>query len=327
MRNSHSQNPHSMSRFATLALVCLLTINANTTFAADTKISIGTGGKTGVYYAAGGAICKFANRDLSDFKCKAKATKGSPDNLPKLRSGKFDIVVARSDWAKWALNGVGKFRNAGPDQNLRSLFSMQPEPFTIVVRSDAKIDNLNDLKGKRISFRSTNSSIVTKYLPALGWRASDFAAVNSKKIRDRGNALCKGDIDAMVDAVGFPSGTTQKTAKKCPVELVSLTGPRIDSLVARSKELSKATIPGGLYIGVNTPTKTFGYRATILTRADVPVEVIYDLVKSTFENIEKLRTLHPAWRNLIPSEMIRDSLVAPLHPGAVKYYRERGWLK
>ncbi len=330
MRNTLSQYPPIITQFAkvvTLALVCLLCVKATMTFAADNRISIGTGGKAGVYYPAGGAICNFANQGLSDFKCRVRTTKGSLDNLRKLRSGQFDIVVARSDWAKWALNGTGKFGPAGQHQNLRSLFSLHSEPFTILARSDAKIDNLNDLRGKRINFGSPSSALASQFLPALGWGVSDFAAVGSKKTNDQGSALCKGQFDAVVYTVGFPSGWVQRTTKQCPVSLVNLTGRRIDTLVASSKELSKVTIPGGLYIGVDTPTETFGYRATILTRAGVPDEVIYGVVKSTFQNLEKMRTLHPAWRGLKHSEMIRDSLVAPLHPGALKYYRERGWLK
>lgn len=306
-------------------VVCFVCITCSAAIASDTRLAFGTGGERGVYYPAGLAICKFVERN--GFRCRAKATKGSPDNLARLRRGKLDLIVARSDWALRALNGTEKFENAGPYRNLRSLFSLHSEPLFVLARHDAKIRNLKDLRGKRINIGSPASEVAARFLPALGWSSADFAAIGNLGTKDQGQALCRDRFDVAIYTVGVPSGRIEEALRQCPLNLVNLNGRGIDRLVSSSDELSKVTIPRGIHYGQETPIETFGYRATILSRTEVSDEVIYEVVKSTFENLDRLRTLHPAWSNLQQAEMINESLVAPLHPGAIKYYRERGWIK
>ncbi|TLP57563.1 TAXI family TRAP transporter solute-binding subunit [Parasedimentitalea maritima] len=152
----------------------------------------------------------------------------------------------------------------------------------------------------------------------------DFTSIGTLKPKDHGKALCRGQFDAVFAVVGYPSGAIRATAKKCAVNLVNLQSRQIDRLIAKSPEFSRTTIPRGTYPGVDTDTETFGYKSTLLTHANVPDQVVYELVRATFENLEEMRGEHPAWHDLQPSKMIRDSLVAQLHSGAAKYYRERG---
>jgi uncharacterized protein len=107
---------------------------------------------------------------------------------------------------------------------------------------------------------------------------------------------------------------------------VPLTGPAVDKLVNENSFYAKANIPGGLYAGHPEPTPTYGVLASFVTSAKVPDEVVYTLVKSVFENFDDFKKLHPAFANLDPQNMIKDGLSAPLHPGAVKYYKEKGWM-
>ncbi|NRB17376.1 MAG: TAXI family TRAP transporter solute-binding subunit [Rhodobacteraceae bacterium] len=294
---------------------------------ADTKIVVGTGGKAGVYYRVGEALCRFVNSARSDIKCKARSTMGARENFPKIRQGKFDFIVARSDWARDALHGAAVFASVGPDENLRSVFSLYGEPATLIARQDAGITSPGNWAGKRIEPGWVSRSFFETLLKLHGVPKDEFPTGKSVKPGHWGKALCGGEIDALLLVGASPSGLIQKIAKRCPVTLVRLSGKRVNRLVKGASELSKTTIPGGIYQGVGSSTESFGYSASVLSRADVPEQVVYDFVKATFQNIEKMRSQNPVWHDLHPSKMIRDGIVAPLHPGAIRYYRERGWLK
>lgn len=314
-------------RSASVCLAVAFSCTAMIAQSADTRIVIGTGGKAGVYYQAGTTLCGFVNRASVGIKCKAQSNRGANENFPKLRSGKYDFIVARSDWAKHATDGTRNFSSVGRDPNLRSVFSLHGEPLTVVARVDANISDQDDLKGKRLNLGPGGPGVIAQLLRAHKLGENDFAAIGSLKHKDQGKALCRGQFDAVFSITGYPSGYIQATAKKCAVNLVNLQSRQIDRLIAKAPELSRTTIPGGVYHGVDVNTGTFGYKSSLLTHANIPDQIVYDLVKSTFENLEKMRGQHPAWHDLQPSKMIRDSLVAPLHPGAIRYYRERGWLK
>lgn len=295
---------------------------------AKDKVTIGTGGPKGVYVHVGKIICQDTKRYRSKIKCKSKSTTGSAANLRGLRNGKFDIVVAYSYWARHALNGTSIFSADGADVQLRSIFAFHPEPLQILARKDANIRSVKDLKGKRINIGTAGSFAHREFnqlIKAQGWSRSSFSTFGNLKPSEQGKALCSNKFDAVVYSVGYPSGYIEDTAKKCEVVLVELTGPRIDKLVRSQKDLRHATIPKDLYKGISTNTKTFGMGAVVLTRADVPEDTIYILVKAVIANLKK--TNSAPWFDLKPSEMIKESLTAKLHPGAARFYREKGWLK
>ncbi|WP_372572505.1 TAXI family TRAP transporter solute-binding subunit [Ruegeria jejuensis] len=304
-----------------------LTLLAGTGNAEDAKITIGTGGKTGVYFRAGEALCDLSDQTATGLRCRAKSSGGSFDNLVKLRSNSINLAIARSDWVAQAVNGIGRFNGAGPDKDLRSLYSLHAEPLNIIARRDSGIRSLDDLKGKRVNFGSWDAPLVQRLLRAKGWESSDFAKVVPATTKKQGKLLCAGEFDAIIYTVGFPSLSIFELTKSCPVRFVDAGDPAINRLVKSSDELSRATIPGGMYRGVDDPVETFGYRASVVTRADIPDAVVYEFVKSTMQDTSKLRSYHPAWHALHPRKMTQDGLVAPLHPGAAKYYRERGWIK
>ncbi|MDA7965683.1 TAXI family TRAP transporter solute-binding subunit [Ruegeria sp.] len=291
--------------------------------AADTKLTMGTGGKGGYYFHIGDLLCESFAQGTNGYKCRAVATDGPRENLPKLRRGKFDIVVARSDWAKRALDGSGAFEGKGADTSLRSLFSIHSEPLTIIARKGAGIGTFGDLNGKRVRLGSSATQLFRQSPQAANWGTSGFKTLKFRDLSQQSAALCAGEIDAIASVVGYPSGWVQKTAKTCPIQLVTVPSGQVSG----SGELAKATIPASTYTGVTSPTNTLGYKATILSSAEVSEDDVYAFVKSTFENLAELGRQHPALSGLHPSGMIRDGLPAPLHPGAARYYREQGWIK
>ncbi len=298
-------------------------------WAEQTFVTIGTGGVTGVYYPTGGAICRLVNKKRKEhgIRCSTESTGGSVFNLNTIRAGDLDMGVAQSDWQYHAYHGSSKFRDKGANRELRAIFSVHPEPFTVVARADSGIRNFGDLKGKRVNVGNPGSGqrgTMEVLMEASGWKMSDFALASELKSSEQAMALCDNKIDAMVFTVGHPSGSIKEATTSCDSVLVNVTGSAVDMLVAENDFYRTATIPGGMYSGNPKDTKTFGVGATFVTSTRTPENVIYEVVKAVFENFDSFRKFHPAFRNLDKRQMIKDGLSAPLHAGAVKYYKEAG---
>ncbi|MBT5561587.1 MAG: TAXI family TRAP transporter solute-binding subunit [Rhodospirillaceae bacterium] len=293
-------------------------------------ISIGTGGVTGVYYPTGGAICRLVNkmRKETGIRCSAESTGGSIYNINTIRNGELEFGVAQSDWQFHAYNGTSKFADQGKFSDLRAVFSVHPEPVTVIASDSSGIMNLTDAKGKRLNIGNAGSGTRGTWEvleEALGWKRSDLKLAAEMKSAETGAAVCDGKIDAYFWLVGHPSALTQESLASCDAHLVNVTGPAIDKLIADNSYYRKATIPAGMYNNKKDVT-TFGVGATFVTSAKVSDKVVYTVVKAVFDNFDGFKKLHPAFGHLSEKEMIKDALSAPLHSGAVKYYKERGWM-
>jgi len=310
-------------------IIAVLTICSAATHAADRTIRIGTGGKTGVYYPAGGAICRLVNRETKKhgIKCTVESTGGSVYNLKALRAGEMDFGVAQSDWQFHSHKGSSKFASNGPFQELRAVFSLHPEPFTVVARKDSGIATFDDLKGKRVNIGNPGSGqrgTMDVLMSAKGWTTADFELVTEFKSSEQARALCANKIDAMVFVVGHPSGSIKEATTLCETVLVNVAGTEIDNLIKENPYYRSATIPGGMYKGSDENTKTFGVGATLVTSSKVPDEVVSTVVEAVFGNLKRFRRLHPALNTLKKEEMVKDGLSAPLHSGAQNYYESNG---
>lgn len=306
--------------------------SAPSAFAAQQFVSIGTGGVTGVYYPTGGAICRLVNKNRKQhgLRCSVESTGGSVYNINTVRAGELEFGVAQSDWQYHAYNGTSKFKDKGAFTKLRAVFSVHPEPVTILARKDSGIAHIRDIKGKRHNIGNPGSGTRATWEVlegALGWKRSDLKLAASMKSAETGQALCDNKIDSYFWLVGHPSALTSETVSSCNARLVEVSGPEIDKLVADNAFYRHATIPGGMYKGNAEDVKTFGVGATFITSADVPDKVVYEVAKAVLGNLDTFRKLHPAFRQLKAAEMISDSLSAPLHPGAVKAYKELGLIK
>lgn len=305
----------------------------STTAQAEQKfVTIGTGGVTGVYYPTGGAIARLVNKGKKEHGIRAsvESTGGSVYNLNAIAAGELDMGVAQSDWQYHAYNGTSKFEDKGPNKDLRAVFSVHPEPFTVVARADSGIKDFADLKGKRVNIGNPGSGqrgTMEVVMAKMGWKSSDFKLASELKSAEQSKALCDNKIDAIVFTVGHPSGSIKEATTSCESVMVNVTGPEIDALVTEHDYYRTATIPGGMYRGTDGDTATFGVGATFVSSAKVPEETIYQVVKAVFENFDDFKKLHPAFANLKKEEMIKDGLSAPLHDGAAKYYKEAGLLK
>lgn len=294
-------------------------------------VTIGTGGVTGVYYAAGGAICRLVNKDRAKhgIRCSVESTGGSVFNVNTIKAGELDFGFTQSDVQYNAVKGLNQYKD-GAYSDLRSVFAVHPEPFTVVARKEANITKFEDFKGKRFNVGNPGSgtrSSMEEMLAAMNWKLGDFSLASELKADEHGPALCDGKIDGFFYGVGHPSANIQDPTTSCGAKLVSLTGPVIDKLVADKPYYAKVTIPAGLYPNNPQATNTYGVLATVVASSKTPAETVYQVTKALFDNFDEFKKLHPALANLNPQNMVKDGLSAPLHEGAARYYKEKGWIK
>ncbi|MGX2948039.1 TAXI family TRAP transporter solute-binding subunit [Frederiksenia canicola] len=320
-----------MKNLLKLSLVATLAASAFSAHAEEKFITIGTGGQTGVYYVVGQSICQLVNRDTAktQVKCNAPSTGGSVANLNSIADKQMDMGIAQSDWQFHAYNGSSSFEGKKNDK-LRAIFSIHPEPFTVMARDDSGIKSFDDLKGKRVNVGDPGSgtrATMNVILNAKGWTDKEFKVASELKPAEMASVMCDNNLDAVTYNVGHPNGALKEAAASCNAHLVPVTGEAIDKLVADHAYYAKATIPGGLYKGTDNPVESFGVYATLVTSADVDNDKVYAVVKAVFDNFDRFKRLHPAFENLKQEDMIKNALSAPLHEGAVRYYKEKGWLK
>ncbi len=291
-----------------------------------------TGAITGVYFPVGVALCRVVNqhRRETNMRCSAILSDGSLANIAALRDDSAALAIVQSDTQAEALDGTGPFASAGPFTGLAAVMGLYPEPLTLVARADAGIAGVEDLAGKRVWLGPEDSgtrSLDARLIAALGWTDASLLPAPDIRADDLPRALCAGEIDAFFYVVGHPASVIQEATTGCDTRLVPIAGGAVDTLVAADPALVTATIPGGLYRGTSADVATFGVSATLVTLESEPEDAIYTVVRSIFADIDMLRGLDPVLAELDPEAMVHEGLTAPLHPGAARYYRERGWIK
>jgi len=297
---------------------------------AELDIVVGTGSILGVYFQVGRGICDLVNQTVENVKCSAVPTAGSLSNMNNVSNYAFEIGVVQSDvqYKAYKRSGELAFVDVGY-KNLRSLFSVHGEPFTLVARRDSGIRSLADLEGRRVNLGNPGSgqrATMQVVMDAMGWTPKSFALAGELPAAQQSLALCRGEIEAMVYVVGHPNKSVTKATDLCDALIVRVEGPQIDQLVARNPYYSYMTIPGGIYKGNDAPVRTFGVRATIIVAEDMDDDTAYAIVKAVFDNFDKFRVMYPALGTLDRNRMVVEGLSAPLHDGAIRYYRQNGLL-
>lgn len=305
-------------------------------------VVVGTAPVAGVYYPAGGALCRVVNQARRDhgLRCLVESTAGSEDNLRRLRAGDLDFALLQSDWQYYAGQGATGARSTGGedaegeatggevDVALRAVLSLHAQPFTLLASPESDIATLEDLKGKRVNLGPAGSAQRTAgeaLVEALGWNEADFAEVGQIDAGAQVEALCGGRIDAFLMQISHPNGLIGAATDRCRARLVPVEGDAVDLLLATWPFYSRAVIAGGTYLANSRPIQTFGLRATLVTSEKTPEETVYRIVRSLFEQLNFFRAQHPALAQLEPSGMVSRGNSLALHEGALRYYRERGW--
>ena len=311
-------------------IVFFLGSGATQAQAKTTFVTIGTGGITGVYYPTGGAIAKIVNKKRQEYgiRCTVESTGGSVFNINAVLAGDLDFGVAQSDRQYQAVKGIADWKDKGPQKDLRAVFSIHAETVDLIAAVDANINSLADLKGKRVNIGNIGSGYRQNAIDALeanglDWK-KDFHA-ESLKAAEAPGLIQDNRLDAAFYTVGHPSGYYKEaTSGTRKVKFVPIL--HIDSLLAKYPYYAKAATlmknyPGAANTEESVPT--FGVKATFVTSAKVPDKVVYAITKEVFDNFEAFKKLHPAYAGLTKKSML-TGLSAPIHPGAMKYYKEVG---
>ena len=294
-----------------------------------TFVTIGTGGITGVYYPTGNAIAKFVNKKdaVYNIQCTVESTAGSVYNVNAVMSGDLDFGVVQSDRQYQAIKGLAEWKDQGPQKELRAVFSIHPESVTLLAAANADVYTIKDLKGKRVNIGNPGSGQRQNALDALKAAGlnyeTDLYAENVKAAEAPG-LLQDERIDAFFYTVGHPSGAIKEaTAGATKVRFVAI--PDVDQLLEQYPYYAKSVIPIKHYPGAlnEKDIRTFGVKATFVTSSKVPDNVVYAFTREVFENLEEFKTLHPAY-DVLTKENMLEGLSAPLHPGAIRYYKEVG---
>ena len=305
--------------------------------AEKTFISIGTGGPTGVYFVVGNSVCRLVHKEAAEgrkagrkhgIRCAAPSTAGSNYNIGQIGAGELDFGVAQSDWQYHASNGSSKWEGNKQDK-LRAVFSVHPEPFHIIVGKDSGINSWDELSGKRVNIGNPGSGqrgTMEVLMAAHGTTVDDFKVATELTSSEQSTALCDGKIDAYGYTVGVPNSGVAVATDGCGARIINLNSSVEKGLVDANPFYAFATIPTGTYSTSSSDVTTFGVKATFVSSTDTPDDVVYEVVRAVFENIEDFRKLHPAFANLSYEQMISDGLSAPLHAGALRYYKEQGWM-
>jgi len=294
------------------------------------EILIGTGSPAGVYHQVGRAICRLVGRSVTDMSCAARPTAGSLSNLENVRVGALDFGLVQSDLQFHAVQKTGPFEFTDATyESLRALFSVHSEPFTVVARQDSGVTKLDDLRGRSVNLGNPGSgqrATMDVVMDAKGWSKDDFLLAEELPAEQQFFALCHGRIQVMVYTVGHPNESVTKATELCDSRLVEISGPEVEALIAAHPYFAATQIPGGLYRNNPDAVGTFGVKATVVASEDLDDDLAYEITKSIFENLDQFRKMHPAFADLSANKMMREGLSAPLHPGAERYFLEKGMM-
>ena len=289
---------------------------------AEDFISIATGGTAGTYYPIGGAIAK-AVSDGSDLKATAETGNASVANINQVSKGEIAVAFAQNDTAYWAYNGQEMFKE--PRQNLRVVAALFPEHVQLIVTKEAGIKTMADLKGKRVSVGAPGSGVeadVQAIFKVAGLKYEDMK-VDHLDFGATTNRFKDNQIDAGFVVAGYPTASIMDLANTKAVSLVSFDSDFMSALAKAHPYFVPDAIPAGTYQGMNEETNTPAVMALLITHEDVSEDVIYKFTKALFENLPTVHAAHAKAKE-ITLETALTGLTAPLHPGAAKYYQEKG---
>lgn len=297
-----------------------------------THLLLGTGNVRGVYFPIGGVICRLLNRHqaLHRLRCSLESTGGSIYNLKQLKEGNFDLVFAQSDWQYHAYNGSSTFATEGAMPELRSVFALEADPLALVVKGDSDIAGFDDLQNRTVSFgyaRSLQHRIINDLLAAKGWTDNNFKAVRRMSDTKQVGALCADQVEAILLLSSSLNDYLKDLDPGCQLKMVPITGPEVQQIIKDKPYYRTGTILAGMYLDSKQDIESFGLGASFVALESASPKAIYHVVKEIVENFKDFQSLHPSLRTLSSKELPYAGLTAPLHPGAIRYYREARLLK
>jgi hypothetical protein len=318
-----------------LGFTIALAVAGTSEVALAADVIIGTGDSARVHRSVARGICRQMQRTIEGLTCEVLPIEGRDAAEPlavlsDVRNGAIEVGLLESDWQYHAFRKTGPLEFIDiPFDNLRSLFSLHAEPFTVIARRDSKIETVDDLEGKRVNIGSPGSearAIMELVMKAKGWTQESFQFVDELSESEQFLALCHDRVQAVISTVSHPDPAIAKALELCDARIVEVSGADIDKLIADKPYFAVTAMPAGTYDGVEKPVQTFGVKLTAVSSADIDEETVYQVVGTVFDNLDDIKRLHTGLGDLLPDRMITDGLSAPLHEGAKRYYQDKSMM-
>ena len=291
--------------------------------ASATKMTMGTGGPSGTYYAYGGVLSKYMT-DKAGIAVNPVSTDGSKANIVGIDFGDYQLATVQSDVMAYAWAGERSFEEEGKIQSFRVIGGLYAEAVQLITM-DPNIKSVADLKGKNVSIGAPGSGVyfnAVDVLTAAGLTVDDINA-QYQSFGDSADALKDGKIDAAFIVAGAPTPAITELATSANAYLVPIDGEIADALMASCPFYTVYEIPAGTYKGQEEAVKTVTVKATMIVSADASEEDVYNLTAAIFDNIEAITKEHAKGAELT-LENATDGMTAPFHAGAAKYFKEKG---
>jgi uncharacterized protein len=285
------------------------------------SIAIGTASPGGTYYVYGQALADILNGALG-VRVTAEATQGSTRNIILLETGQatLGMITMGLGWEAWT--GTGEWTKGQRYRAMRAILPMYDSPFTIAVPKRLGLKSPSELAGKRIGAgprAGTSGTYFPKIFDALGIPVTFIYG----SLEEMGSQVIAGQLDGVALATGVPVPALVEVEAKEPLDFIRFTPEQLGTVMRLMPELSASTLPRGAYPSLTEDYPTVGLFNFVVAHKDLPEELVYQAVKAVYDNHERLVRAHSAGRETIPANVGRDTFL-PLHPGAVRYYREIG---
>ena len=318
-----------MKKVIIVALVAVMAAFSFTAMAsAATYMSVATGGTSGTYYAVGGALAAAVTKD-GKVQCTAETGNASVANANLISTKGIEIAFVQNDITYWAVNGQLMFQGK-PLKNIRAVASLYPEHVQMVVTKNSGIKKFSDLKGKRVGVGAPGSGVegdVQALFKIAGLTYKDLAKADFLDFAATAGRFKDDQIDAGFVVAGYPTAALMDlTTTKDNVTLFSFDDAFLKKLNKEYPFFISSTIPANTYSGIKQAVKTPAVMAILITHADVPEADVYNFVSSMFKNLNDIKAAHAKGKEITLKGAL-DGLTAPLHPGAAKFYKEKGLIK
>jgi len=295
-----------------------------TPVAAQTPLSIATGGTGGVYYPIGGGLAEIINNKVEGYSATAEVTGASVENMGLVATGDADLAIGLADTVYQAQTGTGRFDGQQLEM-IRGIASLYANMIQIVTLADSGIASLDDLRGKRVSVGAPGSGTEVNAEKILAAAGISYDDIDEQRLNfnETADALANGDIDAGFWSVGAPTSSILNLATTNSIRMIELTDEQIAAAQAAEPLFARTTLPGGLYRGVDTDVTVLGVPNVLVASSEMPDDLAYAITRAMFENIADLQAVHPA-ANQTTVDFTLSATPIPLHPGAIRYYEEIG---
>lgn len=295
--------------------------------ATKSNLILATGGTGGSYYPYGGAMAQIFNTKIENMNVTAQATGASAENLRLVGKGEAELAIVQNDVMDYAYNGTESFKGE-KIEGFRTIATLYPEVIQVIVSPESGINTIADMKGKRISVGAAGSGVESnakQILEAYGLTFDDIKA-SHLSFNESANAYKDKQIDGFFVTSGVPNAAVQDVNALQKIKVISFDDASIDKLTKKYSFYTPFTITKDTYSGMEADAKTVAVKATLIVKKDLGDDVVYNITKALFENQKELAEAHAKGKELNIQDAVKGVSV-PFHPGAEKYFKEKGVLK